>query len=191
MQVIKNLSRRRPMITVGNTFPEFQIKATVSNDLHNAFQVISNETYTGKWLVVFFWPKDFTFVCPTEIAEFGKLNSEFADRDAQVLGGSTDSEFVHLAWRNQHPDLKNLPFPMLADVKRELTSSLGILDEQEGVAQRATFIVDPQGITRFVMVTDLNVGRNPAEVLRVLDALQTDELCPCNWKKGEETIHVE
>jgi lipoyl-dependent peroxiredoxin subunit C len=187
----KNLSRRRPMITVGNKFPEFQIKATVSNDLHNAFQVVSNETYAGKWLVVFFWPKDFTFVCPTEIAEFGKLNSEFADRDAQVLGGSTDSEFVHLAWRNQHPDLKNLPFPMLADVKRELTSSLGILDEQEGVAQRATFIVDPQGITRFVMVTDLNVGRNPAEVLRVLDALQTDELCPCNWKKGEDTIHVE
>lgn len=186
-----NLSRSRPMITVGNKFPDFQIKATVSNDLHNAFQVISNETYLGKWLVVFFWPKDFTFVCPTEIAEFGKLNSEFAERDAQVLGGSTDSEFVHLAWRNQHPDLKNLPFPMLADVKRELTGNLGILDEQEGVAQRATFIVDPQGITRFVMVTDLNVGRNPAEVLRVLDALQTDELCPCNWKKGEETIHVE
>ena len=152
--------------------------------------MISNESYPGKWLVVFFWPKDFTFVCPTEIAEFGKLNSEFADRDAQVLGGSTDSEFVHLAWRNQHPDLKDLPFPMLADVKRELTQNLGILDEAEGVAQRATFIIDPHGVTRFVMVTDLNVGRNPQEVLRVLDALQTDELCPCNWKKGEETIHV-
>lgn len=178
------------MITVGNKFPAFQVKATVSNDLNNAFQVISNETYQGQWLVVFFWPKDFTFVCPTEISEFGKLNSEFHDRDAQVLGGSTDSEFVHLAWRNQHPDLKNLPFPMLADVKRELTGQLGILDEQEGVAQRATFIIDPEGIIRFVMVTDLNVGRNPAEVLRVLDALQTDELCPCNWKKGEETIHV-
>ncbi|AUB69431.1 TPA: peroxiredoxin [Legionella pneumophila] len=178
------------MITVGNKFPKFQLKATVANDLNNAFQIISNETYQGKWLVVFFWPKDFTFVCPTEIAEFGRLNSEFADRDAQILGGSTDSEFVHLAWRNQHPDLKNLPFPMLADVKRELTANLGILDDEEGVAQRATFIVDPQGITRFVMVTDLNVGRNPAEVLRVLDALQTDELCPCNWKKGEETIHI-
>ncbi|MDP3268696.1 MAG: redoxin domain-containing protein, partial [Legionella sp.] len=82
------------------------------------------------------------------------------------------------------------PFPMLADIKRELTGSLGILDEHEGVSQRATFIVDPERITRFVMVTDLNVGRNPAEVLRVLDALQTDELCPCNWKKGEETIHI-
>ncbi|HGK7610362.1 TPA: redoxin domain-containing protein [Legionella pneumophila] len=185
-----NLMRRKLMITVGNKFPEFQLKATVANDVSNAFQMISNETYRGKWLVVFFWPKDFTFVCPTEIAEFGRLNSEFADRDAQILGGSTDSEFVHLAWRNQHPDLSNLPFPMLADVKRELTANLGILDDEEGVAQRATFIVDPQGVTRFVMVTDLNVGRNPAEVLRVLDALQTDELCPCNWKKGEKTIHI-
>ncbi|KTD47097.1 alkylhydroperoxide reductase, AhpC/TSA family [Legionella rubrilucens] len=178
------------MITVGNPFPTFELKATVGNDVHDAFTVISNNTYKEKWLVVFFWPKDFTFVCPTEIAEFGKLAGEFADRDAQILGGSTDSEFVHLAWRNNHADLKNLPFPMLADIKRELTQALGILDEQEGVAQRATFIVDPQGITRFVMVTDLNVGRNPQEVLRVLDALQTDELCPCNWKKGEETIHV-
>ncbi|MDX1837485.1 peroxiredoxin [Legionella taurinensis] len=178
------------MITVGNPFPTFELKATVGNDVHDAFTVINNNTYKEKWLVVFFWPKDFTFVCPTEIAEFGKLAGEFADRDAQILGGSTDSEFVHLAWRNNHADLKNLPFPMLADIKRELTQALGILDEQEGVAQRATFIVDPQGITRFVMVTDLNVGRNPQEVLRVLDALQTDELCPCNWKKGEETIHV-
>lgn len=178
------------MISVGNVFPKFKMNATVSTELSNAFQVIGNETYSGKWLVVFFWPKDFTFVCPTEIAEFGRLNAEFADRDAQVLGCSTDSEFVHLAWRNHHPEIKDLPFPMLADVKRELVTELGILDEQEGVAQRATFIVDPQGITRFVMVTDLNVGRNPEEVLRVLDALQTDELCPCNWKKGEETIHV-
>ena len=179
------------MITVGAQLPKFQMKATVSTDLNTAFQVLNNEMYRGKWLVLFFWPKDFTFVCPTEIAEFGKLHNEFADRDAAILGASTDSEFVHLAWRNHHPDLKELPFPMLADVKRELTSSLGILDEHEGVAQRATFIIDPTGVVRFVMVTDLNVGRNPHEVLRVLDALQTDELCPCNWKKGEETIHVE
>ncbi|CEK11390.1 peroxiredoxin [Legionella hackeliae] len=179
------------MITVGDKFPEFNLKATVSSDVHGAFKTISNETYQGKWLVVFFWPKDFTFVCPTEIAEFGKLNGEFNDRDTQVLGVSIDSEFVHLAWRKQHPDLHDLPFPMLADIKRNLSQSLGILDLEEGVAQRATFIVDPQGITRFVMVTDLNVGRNPQEVLRVLDALQTDELCPCNWKKGEETIHIE
>lgn len=178
------------MINVGQQLPKFQMKATVSTELNEAFQVINDDMFRSKWLVLFFWPKDFTFVCPTEIAEFGKLHSEFAERDAQILGASTDSEFVHLAWRNQHPDLKELPFPMLADVKRELTTSLGILDESEGVAQRATFIIDPTGIVRFAMVTDLNVGRNPQEVLRVLDALQTDELCPCNWKKGEETIHL-
>lgn len=178
------------MITVGSQFPKFQIKATVGTELNNAFQMVNNELYRGKWLVIFFWPKDFTFVCPTEIVEFSRLYPEFVARDAEILGGSTDSEFVHLAWRNQHPALKELPFPMLADVKRELTSNLGILDEHEGVAQRATFIIDPVGVTRFVMVTDLNVGRNPHEVLRVLDALQTDELCPCNWKQGEETIQL-
>lgn len=178
------------MLSVGKKFPEFKVKATISNDPKTAFVDISNATYKGKWLVVFFYPKDFTFVCPTEIKGFADLNGEFKDRDAQVLAASTDSEFVHLAWRQNHEDLKNLPFPMLADIKRELTSSLGILDEAEGVAQRATFIVDPDGIIRFVYVTDLSVGRNPKEVLRVLDGLQTDELCPCNWEKGKETIKV-
>jgi lipoyl-dependent peroxiredoxin subunit C len=125
--------------------------------------------------------------CPTEIAAFGGLDAEFASRGAQLLGVSIDTEFVHLAWRRDHPDLRELPFPMLADVKRELSTALGILDPVEGVAQRATFVVDPDGIVRFVMVTDLNVGRNTAEVLRVLDALQTDELVPCNWRPGEST----
>ncbi len=178
------------MLSVGAAFPQFKVKATVFTDLNNAFIDIDNSTYAGKWLVVFFYPKDFTFVCPTEIAAFGAMNAQFADRDAQVLTGSTDSEFVHHAWRTHHKDLKDLPFPMLADVKRELTAALGILDANEGVAQRATFIVDPQGIIRFVYVTDLSVGRSPQEVLRVLDALQTDELCPCNWKQGEETLKV-
>ncbi|MDX2300339.1 MAG: peroxiredoxin [Xanthomonadaceae bacterium] len=178
------------MLSVGAPFPQFKVKATVSTDLNNAFIEIDNNTYAGKWLVVFFYPKDFTFVCPTEIAAFGAMNAQFADRDAQVLTGSTDSEFVHHAWRTHHKDLNDLPFPMLADVKRELTSALGILDANEGVAQRATFIVDPQGIIRFVYVTDLSVGRSPQEVLRVLDALQTDELCPCNWKQGEDTLKV-
>ncbi len=178
------------MLAVGDNFPQFNVKATVSNNIKDAFQEVGNDTYKGKWLVVFFWPKDFTFVCPTEIEAFGKLNKDFKDRDAQVLGASTDSEFVHLAWRKDKKELGTLPFPMLADVKRSLSDALGILDKNEGVAQRATFIVDPQGVIRFVMVTDLSVGRNPQEVLRVLDALQTDELCPCNWKKGEETITV-
>ena len=176
------------MLGVGEKFPVYSVTATVSRDKNKAFETITNESYPGKWKVYFFWPKDFTFVCPTEIAAFGKINNEFQDRDTQVLGGSVDSEFVHLAWRNNHDDLKDLPFPMLADVKRDLCEQLGILDPEAGVAQRATFIVDPEGIIRFVYVTDLSVGRNPQEVLRVLDALQTDELCPCNWQKGEETL---
>lgn len=178
------------MVGIGEKFPAFALKGVVSNDLSNAFVDITDKSYKGKWLVVFFWPKDFTFVCPTEIAEFGKLNREFSDRDAQVLGVSTDSEFVHLAWRSQKDELKNLPFPMLADIKRELSQNLGILDPNEGVAQRATYVVDPDGIVRFVMVTDLSVGRNVKEVIRVLDALQTGELCPCNWEKGKPTLEA-
>ena len=173
------------MLTIGDKFPAFTAKAVNAN---KEFLTVTDATYEGKWKIYFFWPKDFTFVCPTEIAAFGKLNREFADRDTQLLGVSTDSEFVHLAWRNNHEDLKDLPFPMIADIKRELSQTLGILDKHEGVALRATFVVDPQGDIRFVSVNDLSVGRNPAEVLRVLDALQTDELCPCNWQKGEKTL---
>jgi len=178
------------MLGVGEKFPDFRVTATVSLEKGKEFKEITNEDYAGKWKVYFFWPKDFTFVCPTEIAAFGKLNKEFKDRDAQILGGSTDSEFVHHAWRTHHEDLKDLPFPMLADVKRDLTGQLGIIDESAGVAQRAAYIVDPEGVIRFAYVTDLSVGRNPQEVLRVLDALQTDELCPCNWQKGQETLSV-
>ena len=178
------------MLSVGSQFPEYSLTAVVADDPSKAFQTVSADSYAGKWRVVFFWPKDFTFVCPTEIAGFARLDKEFKARDAQLLGVSVDSEFVHLAWRRERAELKNLPFPMLADVKRELTGALGILDPQAGVAQRATFVVDPQGVIRFVYVTDLNVGRSPEEVLRVLDALQTDELCPCNWRKGEDTLQA-
>jgi peroxiredoxin (alkyl hydroperoxide reductase subunit C) len=178
------------MLGVGQTFPAFSVQATVSLEKGKAFQAITDQDFAGKWKLYFFWPKDFTFVCPTEIAAFGKLNRDFQDRDCQIVGGSTDSEFVHHAWRTHHPDLKDLPFPMLADVKRELCMALGILDPEAGVAQRATFLVDPQNVIRFVSVNDLSVGRNPQEVLRVLDALQTDELCPCNWQKGEQVLTV-
>jgi len=176
------------MLTIGDKFPSFDLKAVVSPDIKSAFAQVTDKSDAGKWKVVFFWPKDFTFVCPTEIAAFGKLNKEFNERDAVVYGVSTDSEFVHLAWRQNHADLKALPFSMLADLKRELSTALGILDKNEGVCLRATFVVDPEGIIRFVSVNDLSVGRNPQEVLRVLDALQTDELCPCNWQKGEEVL---
>ena len=178
------------MLTIGDKFPSFQVKAVVSSQPGKQFTDLTNRSFEGKWKVYFFWPKDFTFVCPTEIAAFGKLNRDFVDRDAQVLGISTDSEYVHLAWRQNHADLKDLPFPMLADIKREISQQAGVLDKNEGVALRATFIVDPQGIIRFVSVNDLSVGRNPAEVIRVLDALQTDELCPCNWQKGEKTLNA-
>ena len=176
------------MLTIGDKFPSFDLKAVVSTDPKTAFKQVSDQSDAGKWKVVFFWPKDFTFVCPTEIAAFGKLNKAFNECDAVVYGVSTDSEFVHLAWRKDKEELRDLPFPMLSDIKRELSSALGVLDPEAGVAQRATYIVDPQGVIRFVYVTDLSVGRSPAEVLRVLDALQTDELCPCNWKKGEDTL---
>ncbi|RJQ70290.1 peroxiredoxin [Pseudonocardiaceae bacterium YIM PH 21723] len=177
------------MLSVGDQFPEYSLTAVVSLDADKAFETIDHKSYEGKWRVVFFWPKDFTFICPTEIAEFGRLNEDFADRDAQVLGASVDNEFVHFAWRKNHADLRDLPFPMLSDVKRELTEAAGILGE-DGVAQRATFIVDPDNVVQFAMVTAGSVGRNVSEVLRVLDALQTDELCPCNWNKGGETLDV-
>jgi alkyl hydroperoxide reductase subunit AhpC len=176
------------MLTVGDAFPGFELMAVVSNDLDKGFVTISNNTFKGKWLVLFSWPKDFTFVCPTELVAFCDLNNDFLDRDAQLLGLSIDSEFVHHAWRKYNAQLHQLSYPMLSDVKRELCAQLGILDKNAGVAQRATFIIDPHGIIRFSMVTDLNVGRNPVEVLRVLDALQTGSLCPCNWQRGDSTL---
>ncbi len=176
------------MLTVGDRIPEFALQSVTSLENGKEFQQITQASYPGKWLVLFLWPMDFTFICPTEIAEFGRRNADFADRDAQVLGASTDTHYVHLAWRRQHPDLRDLPFPMLADTRRELSSALGVLHKQDGVALRATFVVDPQGIIRHVSVNDLSVGRNVDEVLRVLDALQTDELTPCNWRPGQRTL---
>ncbi|HEX7124192.1 MAG TPA: peroxiredoxin [Thermodesulfobacteriota bacterium] len=178
------------MLTVGDRMPEFALQGVVSLEKGKEFEVITDRGYPGKWKVLFLWPMDFTFVCPTEIAEFGRRERDFRDRDAQVLGASTDTHYVHLAWRRDHPDLRDLPFPMLADTKRELSTALGVLHKTDGVPLRATFVVDPDGIIRFVSVNDLSVGRNVDEVLRVLDALQTDELCPCNWKKGEPTLAV-
>lgn len=178
------------LVTVGEKFPDFKMQATVSLEKGKEFKEISNQDLKGKWAVIFFYPHDFTFVCPTELAEFNKEYNHFKERGAEVLSGSVDSHFVHLAWRRDHADLKGLRYPMLADYKKELSEALGILHPTEKVPYRATFIVDPDGIIRWVSVNDLNVGRNVKEVLRVLDALQTDELCPCNWEKGQETLHV-
>ena len=177
------------MLTIGDQFPEFKMTGVVSNDM-NGFTNYTNESAKGKWQVFFFWPKDFTFICPTEIEAFGELNSEFTTANAQVYGLSTDSEFVHLAWRNNHPGLNSLPFPMLSDIKRELSWELGILDRKEGVCLRATYIVDPEGIIRHVSVNDLSVGRSPDETLRILKGLQNGGLMPCNWKPGQKALDV-
>ncbi|MEV4238904.1 peroxiredoxin [Nocardia sp. NPDC049737] len=185
------------LLTIGDQFPAYNLTAVIGGDLSKVdaqqpddyFTRITSDDHAGKWRIVFFWPKDFTFVCPTEIAAFGKLNEEFADRDAQVLGASVDNEFVHFQWRAQHEDLKTLPFPMLSDLKRELATAAGVLNV-DGVADRATFIIDPNNEIQFVSVTAGSVGRNVDEVLRVLDALQSDELCACNWKKGDPTINA-
>ncbi len=183
------------MLTVGDKLPEFEIVGVKpgfnmpEENGDSAFETITNDSFEGKWKIVFFYPKDFTFVCPTEIVEFAKLNDDFADRDAIVLGGSTDNEFVKLAWRREHPDLKSLNQWSFADNGvKSLVDGLGVRDQVENVALRATFIIDPHGVIQHVSVNNLNVGRNPAEILRILDGLQTDELCPCNRAVGGETL---
>lgn len=176
------------LLSVGQKFPAFEKKAVVSLEKGKEFETITNSIHTDKWLVIYFWPKDFTFVCPTEIIEFDNANGDFKDRDAVLVGASTDTEFVHLGWRTAHEGLNKINHPMLADTSKSLARELGILTDGEEVCYRATYIVDPQGIIRWVSVNDLSVGRNVKEVVRILDALQTDELCPCNWQKGEATL---
>lgn len=182
------------MLGVGDKLPEFKIVGVKPKFMkheengESAFEDITNESFPGKWKIVYFYPKDFTFVCPTEIAEFARLNGEFADRDAVVLGGSTDNEFCKLAWRREHSDLKELDQWSFADTSGTFARDLGVLDEGAGVALRATFVVDPHNVIQHVSVNGLNVGRSPKETLRILDALQTDELCPCNREVGGATL---
>ena len=176
------------MLTVGDTLPEFTVPVQQGTSALPAGETLSHDSVPGKWKVIFYWPKDFTFVCPTEIVGYGDLNQDFADRDAVLIGASTDTAHVHLAWRKSDEQLANADFPWIADIGRVLANALGIVDRNEHVAYRATFIVDPDNVIQHVTVNGLNVGRNPQETLRVLDALQTDELCPCNWSKGEEVL---
>ena len=175
------------MLTVGQPFPAFKCHANVGPNAES-LTTVSNDSAKGKWSVFVFYPKDFTFICPTELVDFNKRLADFADRDAVVYGASTDNEYSHLAWCQQHSDLKNLRYQLLAAQK--LSADLGILEPSEHVCLRATYVVDPQGVIRWACANALSVGRSTDEVLRVLDALQSDELCPCNWKKGEPTIKV-
>ncbi len=182
------------MLGIGDKLPEFSITGVKPKFMkheengESAFETITQDSFEGKWKVIYFYPKDFTFVCPTEIVEFAKLNEEFDDRDCVVLGGSTDNEFCKLAWRREHADLANLDQWSFADTTGSLVDGLGVREKEEGVALRATFIVDPHNVIQHVTVNGLNVGRSPKETLRVLDALQSDELCPCNRPVGGDTI---
>lgn len=173
------------MLTVGDRFPRFRAQACVGASKEN-LKTVESDDFEGRWAVFFFYPKDFTFVCPTELVEFNRRLRDFQDRDCDVIGGSTDNEFSHLAWCQSREDLGGLKYPLIAAQK--LAADLGILDRSEGVCTRATFVVDPHGVIQWASVYNLNVGRSVDEVLRVLDAVQSDELCPCNWQKGEATI---
>ncbi|AAV90356.1 alkyl hydroperoxide reductase [Zymomonas mobilis subsp. mobilis ZM4 = ATCC 31821] len=176
------------MLTVGDKFPALKLPVQQGvSALPNGETIDLGET-NGKWKVVFFWPMDFTFVCPTEIVGYNDIKEDLSLRDAVLIGGSCDTAFVHYAWRKSDERLENADFPWIADNSKKLASALGIVNEEAGVAYRATFIVDPNNVIQHVTVNSLNVGRNPAEALRVLDALQTDDLCPCNWHKGEEVL---
>ena len=179
------------MLGVGDRLPDFTVNAAkpgANEPTDGAVAALTQASFPGKWLLIYFYPKDFTFVCPTEIVEYAKLVPEFEDRDCVVLGGSTDNEFVKLAWRRAHPDLTGLNHWSFGDPAGALIDALGIRDREAGVALRATYLVDPNGVIQHVEVNALNVGRNPKETLRVLDALQTDELCACNRPVGGDTL---
>jgi len=178
------------MLTVGDILPGLTLPVQQGADALPAGETINLAETDGKWKILFYWPKDFTFVCPTEIVGYGDLKNDFADRDAVLIGASTDTAHVHFAWRRSDPELAQADFPWIADNGGKLAEALGILDRTDHHTYRATFIVDPDNVIQHVTVNGLNVGRNPAETLRVLDALQTDELCPCNWEKGQDVLKI-
>lgn len=178
-------------VQIGQPAPDFEVQAydRTKDGSDDQFQTIKLSDFQGKWVCLFFYPLDFTFVCPTEIVAFNKSLGEFEDRECAVLTASTDSVYSHKGWCDDHSDLGEMKYPMLADTNHQLSKDYGVLIEDKGIALRGVFLIDPNGVTRWISIHDLGVGRNVDEVLRVLDALQTDKLCPCNWKKGEETLN--
>ena len=167
---------------IGDKLPEFLAEAYIDGEIKK----ISLLDYKGKWIVLFFYPADFTFVCPTEIRGFQKKLEDFKKLNAVVFGASTDSVYSHKAWFEK--DLKEIKFPILADTSHKISREFGVLIEEEGMALRGTFIFDPKGNLQYQVVSNLDVGRSVDETLRVLQALQTGALCPVDWKPGEETI---
>jgi peroxiredoxin (alkyl hydroperoxide reductase subunit C) len=178
-------------VQVGKPAPNVSVQAydPAKAGKDGEFRRISLEDYQGKWVCLFFYPRDFTFVCPTEILSFNTALDEFEDRECVVLTASTDSEYTHKGWCASHEDLKKLRYPMLADTSHKLAEAFGVYDAEKGLAHRGVYLIDPHGVIRWMAVHDLGVGRNVEEVLRVLDALQTDKLCPCNWQPGEKTLN--
>ncbi len=169
---------------VGQPAPEFEgLQSYHKGEVHK----VSLSEYKGKWLVLFFYPRDFTFICPTEIEEFGRLYPDFQKLNCEVLGASTDSEHVHKAWYESDQRLKDVAYPIVADTTQELADMYGVLD-MDGSAQRGTFIIDPEGTLKFMLVSADSVGRNIPEMLRVVEALQTGEKCPVNWEPGKATL---
>jgi lipoyl-dependent peroxiredoxin subunit C len=179
------------LLGVGEQFPSFEKKAVVSLEAGKEFATVSNDfdNEEGRWTVIFWWPKDFSAVCPSELVAFNQTLADFKSRNASVLGFSTDTELVHLAWRTYNPALKDLRFPLVEDTNKALASELGILHEA-GIAYRVTYIIDPKNVIRWLSVGDLAIGRGTEEILRMLDALQSGGLCPVNWKKGEDMIKM-
>lgn len=173
------------MVKIGEKAPEFSGAAAYKA---GSFTKSSLADYAGKWLVLFFYPRDFTFVCPTEIEEFSRLEKEFEQNHASIIACSTDSEWSHKNWFER--DLKDVKYPILADTAQEISRAYNVL-ANDGASQRGTFIIDPEGILRWMTVSDNSVGRSVKETLRALKALQTGELCPVEWEPGEETLRAE
>jgi peroxiredoxin (alkyl hydroperoxide reductase subunit C) len=185
-----NGSATRPL-KVGQKAPDFRM-ATTAN-LEKLDSEASLDSYKGKWLVLFFYPLDFTFVCPTEITAMSDRMADFRAADAEVLGVSTDSVYSHRAWIKTPRDqngLGNLEFPLAADTTLKTSRDYGVLIEEKGIALRGLFIIDPEGVLRYSVVHDLNIGRSVEETLRVLQALQAGGLCPANWKPGEKLLNA-
>lgn len=169
-------------LQVGQPAPDFEMEGVIGKE----FKSIRLSDYQGKWVVLFFYPLDFTFVCPTEIIGFNDHHDDFAKLNAEILGASVDSKFSHLAWISN--ELGELRFPLLSDITKDVAREYGILIEKQGISLRGLYIIDPNGMLRYELVHDLNVGRSVEETLRVLGALQTGELCPVNWRQGKETL---
>ena len=184
-------SENTPTRLVGNPAPRFKAQAVVNGE----FKTVSLDDYKGKWKVLFFYPLDFTFVCPTEITAFSNATSKFKELGAEVMGASVDSHFSHLAWikqpRNQG-GLGNVEFPLLADLNKEIARSYGVLLEEQGIALRGLFIIDNKDIVVHSTINQLSVGRNVDEILRLVEAFQHTakhgEVCPANWSKGSDTM---